>query len=90
MIQVNLSFSFFFFSNIFFLLYLGSIYITPVPANHPAIQYNSSVKGWLRKQNRDSFLKRIERYYCVLANNALLMHRHDHDTTPYKAINLKG
>jgi hypothetical protein len=48
------------------------------------------VKGWLRKQNRDSFLKRIERYYCVLSNNALLMHKHEYDKTPQKAVNLKG
>lgn len=48
------------------------------------------MKGWLRKQNRESFLKRIERYYCVLQNNTLLMHRHNYDQTPQKSINLKG
>ena len=68
----------------------GSIYITPVEAPLPAIQSHSVVKGWLRKQNRDSFFKRIERYYCVLNNDALLMHKHDYDRTPQKAINLKG
>ena len=68
----------------------GSIYITPVEAAHPAIQSHAVVKGWLRKQNRDSFFKRIERYYCVLSNNTLLMHRHDYDRKPQKAINLKG
>ncbi|CAF1400078.1 unnamed protein product [Adineta steineri] len=68
----------------------SSIYITPVEASQPAIQANSIVKGWLRKQNRDSFLKRIERYYCILTNDALLMHRNEHDRTPVKAINLKG
>lgn len=30
----------------------GSIYITPQEATHPASQYQSSMKGWLRKQNR--------------------------------------
>lgn len=69
---------------------LGSIYIRPVEADQPADQTNSSVKGWLRKQNRDSFLKRIERYYCILKNNALLMHRNAEDRLPYKAISLKG
>ncbi len=71
-------------------MYLGSIYTTPVEADQPAIQSNSIVKGYLRKQNRDSFLKRIERYYCILANDALLMHRRAEDRTPVKAINLKG
>jgi hypothetical protein len=85
--QVNLLFSLF--SNIS-LSYLGSIYMTPVAASHPAIQSNSPVKGWLLKQNRDSYLKRKERYYCILTDNALLLHRHDHDTTPHKAINLRG
>jgi hypothetical protein len=80
--QVSLSFCFSSSSNIY-LLYLGIIH-------KPAIQSNSSVKGWLRKQNRDSFLKRIERYYCVLENNTLLIHRDAHDITPHKAINLKG
>jgi len=31
---------------------LGSIYITPQEASHPASQYQGTVKGWLRKQNR--------------------------------------
>jgi hypothetical protein len=87
---------------------LGTIYITPQEANHPALQYQNTVKGWLRKQNRgkirikkiyfinkkkkklDSFFKRIERYYCVIWNNTLLMHKHDHDRIPQKAINLQG
>jgi hypothetical protein len=64
--------------------------MTPPESNRPAIQLNCTVKGWLRKQNRESFLKRIERYFCVLRNNALLMYRHDFDQTPHKAINLKG
>lgn len=84
----------------------GSIYITPQEASHPASQYQTSIKGWLRKQNRgkrktneenisfflklDSFFKRVERYYCVLSQNILLMHKTDHDTRPQKAINLKG
>ncbi|CAF1064455.1 unnamed protein product [Adineta ricciae] len=67
-----------------------SIYITPVEGIQPAFQANSIVKGWLRKQNRESFLKRIERYYCILANNALLMHRSEQDRTPVKAVTLKG
>ncbi|CAF0856317.1 unnamed protein product [Adineta ricciae] len=67
-----------------------SIYITPVEGSQPAFQANSIVKGWLRKQNRESFLKRIERYYCILADNALLMHRSEQDRTPVKAVTLKG
>ena len=66
------------------------MYLTPVESNRPAIQSTSLVKGWLRKQNRESFLKRIERFYCVLTNQALLMHRHDHDRTPHRTINLRG
>jgi len=68
----------------------SSIHLTPVESNYPAIQANASVKGWLRKQNRESFLKRIERYYCVLTTNALLMHRNEQDRTPQKAVNLRG
>jgi hypothetical protein len=30
----------------------GSIYITPQEATHPASQYQDTMKGWLRKQNR--------------------------------------
>jgi hypothetical protein len=71
-------------------MYIGSIYIKPVEASQPAGQYHAVVKGWLRKQNRDSFLKRIERYYCVLTSDALLMHQSDNDRTPQKAINLRG
>ncbi|CAF3962305.1 unnamed protein product [Adineta steineri] len=67
-----------------------SIYVTPQEATHPASEYENVVKGWLRKQNRDSFFKRIERYYCVLSKNTLLLHKHDLDRTPHKAINLKG
>ncbi|CAF4328596.1 unnamed protein product [Rotaria sp. Silwood2] len=68
----------------------GSIYFTPQEATHAASQYENVVKGWLRKQNRSSFLKRVERYYCVLSKNALLMHKHENDRTPYKGVNLKG
>jgi hypothetical protein len=84
LVHDNLSISFLIF------IYLASIYTTPVEANQPAIQANSPVKGWLRKQNRDSFLKRIERYYCILKNDQLLMHRHEDDRTPQKAVTLKG
>ncbi|CAF4871074.1 unnamed protein product, partial [Rotaria sp. Silwood2] len=42
--------------------------IAPVEGSPPALQSNGLVKGWLRKQNRDSILKRIERYYCVLTD----------------------
>ncbi len=69
---------------------LGSTYNTPVEPNHPAIQSAGVVKGWLRKQNRESFLKRIERYYCVVRSNTLLMYRHDYDRAAHKTINLKG
>ncbi|CAF3790591.1 unnamed protein product [Rotaria sp. Silwood1] len=68
----------------------GSIYFIPQEATHPASQYQDVVKGWLRKQNRSSIFKRVERYYCVLSNNTLLMHKHEHDRTPYKGVNLKG
>jgi hypothetical protein len=64
--------------------------MTPPESNRPANQLNSVVKGWLRKQNRESFFKRVERYFCVLRNNIFLMFRSDMDQTPYKAINLKG
>ncbi|CAF3432081.1 unnamed protein product [Rotaria socialis] len=67
-----------------------SIYFTPKEAPHPASQYENVAKGWLRKQNRDSIFKRIENYYFVLSNDALLMHKHDYDRAAYKAINLKG
>ncbi|CAM4758763.1 unnamed protein product [Rotaria magnacalcarata] len=67
----------------------GSIYITPVEGTLPAAQSAGLVKGWLRKKNIDSILKRTERYYCVLTNSALLMYRNEHDTTPQKAINLR-
>ncbi|CAF3351635.1 unnamed protein product [Rotaria sp. Silwood1] len=67
----------------------GSIYMTPVEGNQSATQMNGLVKGWLRKQNRDSFLKRIERYYCVLTEDALLIYRHENDRMPHKAIGLK-
>ena len=74
-----------------FLFSLGSIYITPTEASLPALsQSHALLKGWLRKQNRESIFKRIERYYCVLTNGTLLMHRRDSDRTPQKAINLKG
>lgn len=62
----------------------------PVEGNQPASQSSGTMKGWIRKQNRDSILKRIERYYCVLTKSALLMYRHDYDTIPEKAITLKG
>ncbi|CAF4150845.1 unnamed protein product, partial [Rotaria magnacalcarata] len=67
----------------------GSIYITPVEGTLPAAQSAGLVKGWLRKKNIDSILKRTERYYCVLTNSALFMYRNEHDTTPQKAINLR-
>ena len=66
------------------------MYMTTPEANYPANQSNSVVKGWLRKQNRDSFFKRIERYFCVLRNNTFLMYRTDMDQTPYKVVHLKG
>ena len=69
---------------------LGSIYMTSAESKYTARQSQAAVKGWLRKQNRDSFLKRIERYYCTLATDALLMYRHDTDRTPQKEIYLKG
>ncbi|CAF1327740.1 unnamed protein product [Adineta ricciae] len=68
----------------------SSIYITPREATHPASQYVNATKGWLRKQNRESFFKRVERYYCVLSKNILLMHKNENDRIPHKAINLKG
>jgi hypothetical protein len=64
--------------------------MTSPESNYPANQSNNVVKGWLRKQNRESFFKRIERYFCVLRNNAFLMYRTELDPTPYKLINLKG
>ncbi|CAF1582084.1 unnamed protein product [Rotaria magnacalcarata] len=67
-----------------------SIEFIPKEAPHPASQYGNVAKGWLQKQNRDSILKRTERYYFVLSNNALLMHKHDYDRAAYKAIILKG
>ncbi|UJR23107.1 hypothetical protein I4U23_026128 [Adineta vaga] len=67
-----------------------SIYVTTHEATHPASQYQNTIKGWLRKQNRESFFKRVERYYCVLSKNVLLMHKNEHDRIPSKAINLNG
>lgn len=75
---------------IIIICYLGSTSAALEDSIQPDIQSNAIVKGWLRKQNRESFLKRIERYYCVLKNNTLLMHRHNYDQTPQKSINLKG
>ncbi|CAF0815084.1 unnamed protein product [Rotaria sordida] len=69
---------------------LGSTYITPIEGSQSAIQSNGFIKGWLRKQNRDSFLKRIERYYCVLRGDTFLMYRHEHDRIPHKTIQLTG
>lgn len=38
----------------------GSIYITTQEATHPASQYQNTIKGWLRKQNRGKIkLKKI-------------------------------
>ena len=38
----------------------------------------------------DSFFKRLERYYCVLNNDQLLMYRNEKDHSAQKVINLKG
>ncbi|CAF4957206.1 unnamed protein product, partial [Rotaria socialis] len=53
-------------------------------------QSAARARGWLRKKNINSILKRTERYYCLLTDYSLLMYRNDYDTTPQKAINLKG
>ena len=38
----------------------------------------------------DSFLKRVERYYCRLSNSQLIMYKRENDQRPYKGIQLKG
>lgn len=62
----------------------------PVESAQPAIETDAVMKGWIRKQNRDSFLKRTILFYCVLTQNSLLMHRQERDRIPQKAVTLKG
>ncbi|CAF1245473.1 unnamed protein product [Rotaria sordida] len=66
------------------------VFLTPQEPTHAASQYQNVIKGWLRKQNRASILKRVERYYCVLWNDTILMHKQENDRAPKKRVILKG